>query len=487
MLAKTLLSSNRITNWRVFAPIHFTLDILALALAWHTAIELRISLNPWMPHQLTADQFRNMVPHPMVILVLWIVAAMWIGLYRRKKMWSAAHAIRQAIESDVVACGLALFATSFFGGTPNEISRSFLLLFGPLSLILLALSFYTAMVITCKVQKRWTGPRRVAVLGGDSDISSFMREIESAAPGALTVTGVILPESADGTSSLPVLGTVRQLAEVINRERLDQLICMAGVSSRDFELCGAISHRMGVTFSRPLAPSQWNKVRFEFNSQYGLDFLDAEPLPFSHTQEIVKRVVDVVAASVLLILLMPLMVTLAILIRLTSPGPVFHKSPRVGKGGRHFLFWKFRSMSVGGPKREQLRDKNQHKGRHIFKIRNDPRVTPLGKIMRRFSLDELPQLFNVLLGEMSLVGPRPLPAEDMDPDGLSREHAAWAEQRVQVKPGITGMWQIRGRSDLSFEQMVEFDLQYIRNWSLGLDVQILLETPIAVLSGRGAY
>ena len=94
---------------------------------------------------------------------------------------------------------------------------------------------------------------------------------------------------------------------------------------------------------------------------------------------------------------------------------------------------------------------------------------------------------NVLLGEMSLVGPRPLPAEDLDPDGLSREHSAWAEQRVQVRPGITGMWQIRGRSDLSFEQMVEFDLDYIRNWSLGLDIRILLETPLAVFSGRGAY
>jgi lipopolysaccharide/colanic/teichoic acid biosynthesis glycosyltransferase len=150
------------------------------------------------------------------------------------------------------------------------------------------------------------------------------------------------------------------------------------------------------------------------------------------------------------------------------------------------MFWKFRSMYVEGPRREDLRRRNEREG-HLFKMRNDPRVTPLGRIMRRFSLDELPQLFNVLTGEMSLVGPRPLPAEDMDPDGLSREHAAWAEQRVQVRPGITGIWQIRGRSDLSFEQMVEFDLDYIRSWSLGLDIRILLETPLAVFSGRGAY
>jgi lipopolysaccharide/colanic/teichoic acid biosynthesis glycosyltransferase len=251
-------------------------------------------------------------------------------------------------------------------------------------------------------------------------------------------------------------------------------------------MCSAISNRMGVTFSHPIAAPGWDNVRFEFSNEYGLGLLDAEPVHFTHGQQIVKRIVDVVLSSLLLILLAPLLLTLSLLIRLTSPGPIFYLSPRVGKGGRHFMFWKFRSMYADGPRRDDLRRSNEREG-HLFKMRNDPRVTPLGRFMRRFSLDELPQLFNVITGEMSLVGPRPLPAEDMDPDGLSREHTAWAEQRVQVRPGITGIWQIRGRSDLSFEQMVEFDLDYIRSWSLGLDIRILLETPLAVFSGRGAY
>jgi exopolysaccharide biosynthesis polyprenyl glycosylphosphotransferase len=486
MLSGTLLSSNRISNWRVFAPVHFLLDLLALALAWHFAIELRVYLNPWMPHQLTVEQFRKMVPHPIVILVLWMLTSLWIGQYRRKKMWSAAHALRQAIESDALACALALFATAFIGSGTPDVSRSFLLLFGPISLVLLALSFYSAMMITCTVQHKVSGPRRVAVLGNDSEVNRFVRELQTAAPGSVTITGVILPEAAGASTSVPVLGTVRQLAEVINREQLDQLICMSSVSSRDFEICGTISHRMGVTFSRPLPSTLSSNVRFEFNNAYGLDFLDAEPVQFSHRQEAFKRAVDVVCSSLLLILLAPLLIALAILIRLTSPGPVLYKSPRVGKGGRHFMFWKFRSMRIDGPRREQLRTKNE-RGGHIFKMRDDPRITPLGRVMRRYSLDELPQLVNVLMGDMSLVGPRPLPAEDMDPDGLSREHTLWAEQRILVRPGITGMWQIRGRSDLSFEQMVEFDLEYVRNWSLGLDVQILLETPLAVFTGRGAY
>ena len=124
---------------------------------------------------------------------------------------------------------------------------------------------------------------------------------------------------------------------------------------------------------------------------------------------------------------------------------------------------------------------------HIFKIKNDPRVTPVGRFLRRYSLDELPQIINVLRGEMSLVGPRPLPAEDMEPDGQSAQFLAWSEDRSRVLPGITGLWQVRGRSDVAFDRMMELDTEYIQKWSLILDFKILLETPLAVISARGAY
>ena len=492
MLSRTLLSSNRITRWHLFASIHFALDVMALLLAWYGAIAIRVYINPWMPIHISSAEARTLVPHPLVILSLWTAAAWWTGLYTKKKTWSAAHAIRRALEADIIACGLAIVVTFFTRGVATDISRSLLFLFGPVSLILLALAFYLAMFISCGVQRRWLEPKRVAVLGSGEDVTEFAKNIEHAATGTLKVAGVIVPstgaalKSAVSGAMLPVLGSVHHLAEVINRERLDQLICMSTVSSHDFELCGAISNRMGVTFSRSISPPRWNNVRFEFSNEYGFDLLDAEPVHFTHRQEVMKRCVDVMASAFLLLALSPLLIALAVLIRCTSPGPVLYLSPRVGKGGRHFMFWKFRSMYVNGPRREELVKSNE-RGGHIFKMRNDPRVTPLGRFMRRYSLDELPQLMNVLLGEMSLVGPRPLPAEDLDPDGLSREHSAWAEQRVQVRPGITGMWQIRGRSDLTFEQMVEFDLDYIRNWSLGLDIRILLETPLAVFSGRGAY
>jgi lipopolysaccharide/colanic/teichoic acid biosynthesis glycosyltransferase len=143
-------------------------------------------------------------------------------------------------------------------------------------------------------------------------------------------------------------------------------------------------------------------------------------------------------------------------------------------------------MRQADPARSEVSSQNEQTG-HVFKIRADPRVTPIGRFMRRYSLDELPQLWNVLRGDMSLVGPRPLPAQDLEPDGQSSEFRTWSEMRSSVPPGISGLWQISGRSDLAFEKWIELDMTYVRNWSLRLDARILLETPLAVLAGKGAY
>jgi len=214
--------------------------------------------------------------------------------------------------------------------------------------------------------------------------------------------------------------------------------------------------------------------------------VELHPRAFSAKQEVIKRAMDVCTTGLLMVVLLPLFAFFALLVKLTSPGPVFYISDRVGRGGRHFTFYKFRTMFTGADALREQCGVNESDG-HLFKIRNDPRITPLGRFMRQFSLDELPQLWNVFVGDMSLVGPRPLPARDLDPDGCSKAFAAWARERTEAWPGITCLWQIRGRSDLPFSKMMELDLEYVRNWSLVLDLEILLETPLAVLTGRGAY
>jgi lipopolysaccharide/colanic/teichoic acid biosynthesis glycosyltransferase len=200
----------------------------------------------------------------------------------------------------------------------------------------------------------------------------------------------------------------------------------------------------------------------------------------------VKRSVDLVGASLGLLFLSPIMLLVALLIRFDSPGPVLFRQLRRGYRGRIFPVLKFRTMSVDAEQQlHALEQSNESAGGVLFKLRNDPRVTRVGSILRRYSLDELPQLINVLRGEMSLVGPRPLQLRDSDlllnlnPEAYSR--------RLQVTPGLSGPWQISGRSELSYEDMVEFDLEYVQNWSLGWDLWIICKTFLVVLLGRGAY
>jgi exopolysaccharide biosynthesis polyprenyl glycosylphosphotransferase len=198
-------------------------------------------------------------------------------------------------------------------------------------------------------------------------------------------------------------------------------------------------------------------------------------------QLVVKRAMDIVMSTLAIVVLTPLLLAVALLVMATSPGPVFYVQERVGRGGQPFRMVKFRSMYRNAhDRRDEHVEQNMHQG-PIFKIRDDPRITPVGRAIRRLSIDELPQFFNVLLGHMSLVGPRPaLPEEFLDYTERER-------QRLLVKPGVTCIWQVSGRSDIDFHTWIDMDLEYIETWSLLLDLKLLVRTVPAVLSGRGAY
>ncbi|GAA4891792.1 hypothetical protein GCM10023237_07300 [Streptomyces coeruleoprunus] len=223
--------------------------------------------------------------------------------------------------------------------------------------------------------------------------------------------------------------------------------------------------------------------RVRLASAAGLTLLDVAPPPH-HARglpPLLKAATDRVGALLLLAALAPLFVLLAVAVRAGSPGPVFYRQTRVGRHGRPFAMWKFRTMVVDADRlKDELATVNEHDG-HMFKLRQDPRVTPVGRFLRRSSLDELPQLVNVLLGHMSLVGPRPpLPEEVAHYDAVEM-------RRLGVRPGLTGLWQVSGRSDLSWHETVSLDLRYVDNWSWGWDMTIVGRTLRAVLDGRGAY
>jgi exopolysaccharide biosynthesis polyprenyl glycosylphosphotransferase len=223
-------------------------------------------------------------------------------------------------------------------------------------------------------------------------------------------------------------------------------------------------------------------------ARWHVDMLDGIPMvtirsgPMDGWQLVVKRLTDICGSAVLLLGMAPFLLLVACLIKLDSPGPVLFRQERVGLNKRRFDVLKFRTMINGADRQQQQLEYLNEADGPVFKIKDDPRITRVGKYLRRFSIDELPQLLNVLKGEMSLVGPRPLPVRDVE-----RIAVQWHKRRLSMKPGVTCLWQVNGRSDVSFDHWVRMDLEYIDKWSLGLDFKILLKTIPVVLKGAGAY
>ncbi|AEV88665.1 UDP-phosphate galactose phosphotransferase [Actinoplanes sp. SE50] len=326
--------------------------------------------------------------------------------------------------------------------------------------------------------------RRVIVVGHELSVIGIARQLRRERYHGLEVVGACLPPGADGLEvDLPVYGTFEDVAAAVEQADADTVVVLSCP-----ELDGAAVRRLAWRLERDevdlVVASALVDVagaRTTIRPFDGLPMLHVEHPRLHGGSRLVKELVDRAGALLLLMLFAPLLLGLALCVRLTSRGPVLFRQVRVGRDGQMFRIFKFRSMYVDAEARlNELRHLNEHDG-VLFKMRDDPRVTPIGRWLRRFSLDELPQLLNVLSGRMSLVGPRP---------PLPTEVAAYADdvrRRLAVKPGMTGLWQVSGRSDLSWEEAVRLDLRYVENWSLSLDLVILLRTMTAVVRSSGAY
>lgn len=475
------------TNKFVSYLVRLSVDILAICVAWQLAIRARVALNPLGGISFEPTRYDLWAPSLGGILVLWICLTAWLKLYSAHWSPNFSNVVRRSSEAAVLLGSITVIVTFFSRGNGIAISRTFVFILVPIGLLLFAIARAAARVGSVHFDRIWPLRERIAIVGEREAALTLLNSIQQEQSG-IRICGLIIPGTAEGlagTEPASILGTVSRLAEHINRERLDRLILIErSIPDPELDECRSISRRMGIPVSCTVGYFP-TVERAELTIRHGIPLVDLTPVTFTKSQEFTKRTLDVALSMMFLIVLSPLMLAIAILVKCTSKGPILYKAPRVGRGGRYFTFLKFRSMAIAS---DAVRPMLQNeKDGHIFKIRNDPRVTPLGRFLRRYSLDELPQLVNVLLGEMSIVGPRPLPAQDMDPDGMSKHFPGWAEQRAKVRPGITGLWQVRGRSALPFEDMISLDLEYIQTWSLSKDIQILLETPALVLSGSGAY
>jgi exopolysaccharide biosynthesis polyprenyl glycosylphosphotransferase len=279
----------------------------------------------------------------------------------------------------------------------------------------------------------------------------------------------------------PLLGTMRQLPELCKEHRVDRII-VAFSDNPDWQIL-ALLRRLDGRVPVTVVPRlfELHSWRSEVEELHGLPLLHIPPASITLGARMAKRTMDLTLALSAILLTFPAWLAMAIAIKLDSPGPVFFLQERTGRGGRPFRVVKFRTMSADAwEQRVTVSDSNEVDG-PLFKMRKDPRVTRVGALLRRTSLDELPQLFNVIRGQMSLVGPRPLPVEESD----RLEGAALT--RFNVSPGLTGLWQVSGRSDLTYADLQHLDSVYVRSWSLLWDLRIIKDTPRSVLAGRGAY
>ncbi len=288
----------------------------------------------------------------------------------------------------------------------------------------------------------------------------------------------------NGTPRLPKLGSLEQLDEVLKECDVDRvIIAFSRASHQQLLSCIRACRDQRVTVD--VVPRLFELLDGvqSLNQIGGLPLLSIGAPPLTKASRVAKRALDVVISAAILVLLSPVLIAIAIAIKLNSRGPVLFRQVRAGRGETEFMLVKFRSMySDAEERKKHYEDANEATDGVMFKIKRDPRITRVGRFLRRTSLDELPQLLNVLRGEMSLVGPRPL-----IPKEAKHTAQSWHARRLDLRPGITGLWQVSGRSDLPFQEMVRFDYQYVSGWSLARDIEILLATIPVVLSGRGAY
>ena len=328
---------------------------------------------------------------------------------------------------------------------------------------------------------RAAGYQRRAVLVGTGEHIEAVAHALGGEQSPINVVGFIslTPRPDNGLRSL---GALEDIGGVVERNRVDEVIIAdpAFPQQQALELVDAC-HQRGVHVH--IAPSTMEILihRAEFLPGQSVPLFELKPPVFEGFDYAMKRTFDLVGSVLLLLVLAPALLAIALSVKLSSRGPILYRSMRPGIGGKTFACLKFRTMYNDADQRQADLESLNEAGGAIFKIRDDPRMTPVGRVLRRFSMDELPQLWNVLRHEMSLVGPRPLPMRDFD------RLEAWHKKRYLVMPGITGLWQVSGRADLDFDDLVRLDFLYLERWSPFLDLAILAKTIPAVLSRKGAY
>ncbi|RBY96395.1 sugar transferase [Blastococcus sp. TF02-8] len=421
----------------------------------------------------------------LTLPVIWIGSMLVARSYEERFLWVGAEEFRRVFfAAMMLLAALGTFSWAF----KLDVARGFVILAVPLAALLTLVHRYAQRQGLHRARGRGEYLQTTILVGHRSAVAALDEQLDREAFHGYRVIGCCLPveqfsPQADAFNGLPVLGNLSDVAEVVSRYEVDTVAVLPCP-----ELDGPALRRLGWELEKTraellLAPAITEIVgtRVRIRPVCGLPLMHMERPELTGIRRITKDLFDKTAAGMGAILLLPILVSIGMAVKLTSPGPVFFRQERVGRDGQTFSMLKFRTMVPGADRMVAALSEQSDGNGVLFKKRRDPRVTRVGKVLRRYSLDELPQLFNVLKGNMSLVGPRPPLPSEVERYGFDMH------RRFLVKPGLTGLWQVSGRSDLSWDDSVRIDVRYVENWSLTFDFMILWKTIGAVVRGSGAY
>lgn len=464
----------------VIKAVYILIDAFFLYLSIYTACVLRESILPFIV------QFDHFLIDPInpYRFVTWffILTTIFINnannLYQTRREQYESLEIWQIIKSIALSCLLTMGV--IYLAKLQDFPRSILIL--TVVFVIVSLSIWRILkrfFVQYLVSQGYNNFNAVIIGAGKVGVA-LAQEISKKPELGVKVSGFLDDFKSNQAGGPKILGKIEDFPTVVRQEFINKMFITVHHDSQVFLRLLEQARDLGVSIR--VVPQGFELMSEDFyKTNIGfipiLEYFDAE----NFGRQAGKRFFDFVTAFCLMTVFLPLFLFIAAFIKLDSPGPVFYLSRRYGRRGRMFRMYKFRSMVYNADAvKGSLKEKNEVDG-PIFKIRNDPRITKFGRFLRKYSLDEIPQILNVLKGEMSLVGPRPLPIDQVEKEDLRQL------KRLEVRPGITGLWQIRGRSDISFARLVKWDVWYINNWSFWLDLNILLQTIPVVVKGKGAY
>ena len=458
----------------ILAGATFAIDMLAVTLSYllAKAVAHEVGWDSERPIHLNSWIFLTVAVWPVVFAIY--------GLYDMRRPTHATAEFQRLFNALLMSALLVLLITFVIR---IDISRSFFAWLLGLSLVTIPVGRVLTRRAAHALNTRAVTSLVTLIAGTNDEARALARTLRRRPWMGYRVCGFVevTPSGLASMDGLPVLGTVDDIAQ-ISADHTVRAVIVAGSAAGGATL-QSIDSALGADVAIRVSPGLANlgAARIVLEPIDGMALFSLRRHRFSRRQRLVKRSLDVVVTSIALVAAAPLMLGIALLIRLTSPGPILFRQRRVGAYERTFVILKFRTMIAGADAQRDRLDAGNEADGLLFKMRRDPRVTRVGRFLRRTALDELPQLFNVLRGEMSLVGPRPALPEE------ARRYADSQRGRLRVKPGVTGLWQVNGRHDLAFEDYVRYDLFYVENWSLTMDLYVLAKTIPALVSGRGSY